>query len=368
MTVKVLDVAPNQSNAVKMVAVVLQVIRAHNFGSFYCVLGTDGRIGCCPNGKTCYGPIGGGNNGGDGCGCGGDGGDNGGNNGDSGGGGGGGGGGGSTSLTSSSATLTSSSRISTSPSTSNPFTANPFTASLTQTTPTPSPGFTNVVIGVNSLQITWTSGWTIQPSTCGGGQKSKITTTIGQSFTFITPQNSGPYLYIDLSVQAASFAVYINGAQANVNLTQLMNNCTYHQLGPIVSTTSTNNVTVYVYGPLMSGRQAGNTGVPWSFGFNSFMYVFLSFVVRACCAQYPCQYRTEVERVCDSVDDESKCRQRSWDRNGYPIFRNSPLIGCHIAVGREGIANWRHCYVVQVSSLWLTLENDSNECMCTLRY
>jgi hypothetical protein len=60
-----------------------------------------------------------------------------------------------------------------------------------QPTPTPEPGFNNVVITQSSTEITWSSGWTVQVSSCNGTEQSRLTTTSNQWFTFISSPDSG---------------------------------------------------------------------------------------------------------------------------------------------------------------------------------
>lgn len=69
-------------------------------------------------------------------------------------------------------------------------TATPTSSSPSLSTPTPDPGYTNIVITQSSVQMTWSSGWDVQISSCDSTQQSKITTTANEWFTLITPSNS----------------------------------------------------------------------------------------------------------------------------------------------------------------------------------
>ncbi|KAF8345460.1 hypothetical protein F5887DRAFT_1158947 [Amanita rubescens] len=128
-------------------------------------------------------------------------------------------------------------------------TETPVSSSPSLSTPTPDPGYTNIVITQSSTQMTWSSGWDVQISSCDSTQQSKTTTKPNEWFTLITPSNSSPYIYIDLAVSNASFTVYINGMQPDAGLGDLSNNCTYHALGPLLTGSFTNNITIYVNGP-----------------------------------------------------------------------------------------------------------------------
>ncbi|KAF8345463.1 hypothetical protein F5887DRAFT_181123 [Amanita rubescens] len=148
----------------------------------------------------------------------------------------------------------------------NTTTTTPTSSSPSLSTPNPDPGYTNIVITQSSTQITWSSGWDVQISSCDSTQQSKITTKPNEWFTLITPSNSSPYVHIDLAVSNASFTVYINGMQPNADLGDLSNNCTYHALGPLLTGSFTNNITIYVNGP-----SSGSSDRNWSFIFNQFM-------------------------------------------------------------------------------------------------
>jgi len=69
-------------------------------------------------------------------------------------------------------------------------TAIPTSSSPSLSTPTPDPGYTNIVITQSSTQMIWSSGWDAQISSCDSTQQSKITTTPNEWFTLITPFNS----------------------------------------------------------------------------------------------------------------------------------------------------------------------------------
>ena len=80
----------------------------------------------------------------------------------------------------------------------------------------------------------------------------------------------GPYVYLDIVAQGALFDIYINGEEQNIK-TSTMLNCSYDQLGPLLTGSFTNNITVYVDGPLNSARDVGSLDADWSFEFNQFM-------------------------------------------------------------------------------------------------
>jgi len=83
----------------------------------------------------------------------------------------------------------------------------------------------------------------------------------------VTPRNSSASVYLYISSDGASFAIYINGAPADI-LIGSVTNCQYHQIGPL-PTGGENNITIVISGPLMSGRQVRSSD--WSFELNSFV-------------------------------------------------------------------------------------------------
>jgi hypothetical protein len=87
----------------------------------------------------------------------------------------------------------------------------------------------------------------------------------------------GPYVYLDIVAQGASFGIYINGEEQNIKTSSMLN-CSYDQLGPLLTGSFTNNITVYVDGPLNSARDVGSSDADWSFEFNQFMYVLFLLV------------------------------------------------------------------------------------------
>ncbi len=184
-------------------------------GSSYCAVAPNGQVGCCPNGQICTSPVGGGGSGGNG--GGGSGGNGGGSGGTGSGSGGNGGGGGAPTTTSHKPTTMSHKPTTTSSptevntptcefvalsgchipadhiGTATPTSSSP--SSSTQPTPTVEPGYSNVVISESSTQITWSSGWTVQVSTCDPTQQSRITVTADEWFTFITSPYSSKRIY-----------------------------------------------------------------------------------------------------------------------------------------------------------------------------
>ena len=44
----------------------------------------------------------------------------------------------------------------------------------------------------------------------------------------------GPYVYLDIVVQEASFSIYINGEEQNIKTSSMLN-CSYDQLGPLLA-------------------------------------------------------------------------------------------------------------------------------------
>ncbi|KAF8697212.1 hypothetical protein AX14_001425 [Amanita brunnescens Koide BX004] len=143
-------------------------------------------------------------------------------------------------------------------------------APSSQPTPSPSPGFSNLAITESSSEITWSSGWSVQVSSCDETDQSKLTSAADQWFTFVTSPNSSPYVYLDMVARRASFSVYINGEEQDINTSSMLN-CSFDQLGPLIAGNYTNNVTIYVHGPLMSSSDVGSSNVNWSFEFNKFI-------------------------------------------------------------------------------------------------
>ena len=69
-------------------------------------------------------------------------------------------------------------------------TGSTFIPSTTQPTLSASCEFSDIGITQGSNEITWSSGWNIQISSCNGVDQSKRTMTVNQCFTFITLPNS----------------------------------------------------------------------------------------------------------------------------------------------------------------------------------
>src|SRR6266576_1009798 len=129
-------------------------------GSWYCAVASNGQVGCCPNGQICTGSVGGGGGGGNG-------------------GGGNGGGGAPTTTPPTPTTTSSSTEVNTSTSefaalsgcyipadrvgTVTPTSTSP---SLSTSTPNADPGYYIVALSESSTEITWSSGWFVQVSTC----------------------------------------------------------------------------------------------------------------------------------------------------------------------------------------------------------
>ncbi|SRR6266550_1122676 len=82
-------------------------------------------------------------------------------------------------------------------------TATPTSSLPSLSTPTPNPGYTNIVITQSSAQMTWSSGWDVEISSCDSTQQSKITTMPNQWFMLITPPNSSKKLTLRLGISAS---------------------------------------------------------------------------------------------------------------------------------------------------------------------
>jgi hypothetical protein len=53
----------------------------------------------------------------------------------------------------------------------------------------------------------------------------------------------GPYVYLDIVAQGASFGIYINGEEQNIKTSSMLN-CSYDQSGTLLTRSLTNNITV----------------------------------------------------------------------------------------------------------------------------
>ncbi|KAK7457835.1 hypothetical protein VKT23_010179 [Stygiomarasmius scandens] len=231
---------------------------------WYCVVASNGRIGCCLDGEICSGPAPDpittfGNGGGDS---------------------------GATRTTADEDTFTTTStRTRTSLFTSTPSTSLPFntfgnttiptrttssSAFVPQATPSPDPGFTNIFVPPTDAQINWSGGgWSDTSSSCGTSQCRK-TTIEGQWFTFIAPLNaSGASLYIDVTWEITWFDIFINGQLSDITPSDI-DTCSWKQIGPL-PTGGQANITIVVVGPLRSGRRQTGSIDDWTFEFNGFL-------------------------------------------------------------------------------------------------
>ncbi|THU79373.1 hypothetical protein K435DRAFT_796922 [Dendrothele bispora CBS 962.96] len=144
-----------------------------------------------------------------------------------------------------------------------------------QSTPSADSGYTNVFVPANHPQITWsTNEWDDVDSACDHSKQGRRTTTAFASFTYITSSNSsGASAYIDISYEITNFNIYINGEKSDI-LSFDVQTCTFYQIGRLPTGSGT-NITIQVTGPLMSGRRRrqadSNPFDDWSFEFNGFM-------------------------------------------------------------------------------------------------
>ncbi|KAF5393467.1 hypothetical protein D9757_000471 [Collybiopsis confluens] len=246
-------VVPSVVNAAVTVIVVIQ----------YCVLGTNGIVGCCPTGELCSGPAPPST--------------------DS-----------DTSIFQSTSTsrttfittptltptptissfshVTSSSLGLSSRTTSSSISA--FTGSPTfytpRSTPTADAGFTNVFVAGDDTDITWsTNDWTTSGSSCDVSKQCRKTTGVS-TFTYMASSgSSGSSLYLDISYQNTNFEIFLDGQQSDVVGIEV-DTCSFYTIGRLPSSKNDINVTIVVTGPLRNGRrQLGSDN--FSFEFNGFM-------------------------------------------------------------------------------------------------
>ncbi|KIK67564.1 hypothetical protein GYMLUDRAFT_37719 [Collybiopsis luxurians FD-317 M1] len=232
---------------------------------FYCAIGSNGIIGCCPNGELCSGPAPGSND--------------------------------ETTFQQSTSTRTttlpvttfSTSTFSTAVTTrstvsslslpsfgtsSSKSSGSSFnTASPTffapQATPTADSGYTNVFVAGNDPQITWSANsWSDSTSSCDSTKQSRKTTTVS-SFTYLaSSSSSGASLWLDVTYDLADFDIYVNGQKSNI-VSVDVKTCAFYSVGRLPTTQNDINITIAVTEPLRSGRrQADNF---WSFEFNGLL-------------------------------------------------------------------------------------------------
>ncbi|PFH47942.1 hypothetical protein AMATHDRAFT_66531 [Amanita thiersii Skay4041] len=217
----------------------------------YCVKDSSGNVGCCPNGQTCYGPIGGG---------------------------------GPPPPTTTPRTTTRPPTTSPRPppTTTPPTTTRPSPISSSSSSrptaspsggagviPVPEPGSENEIITANDVSINFNGGeWNVGLSFCNTTQQSKKTSAGQHSITWSSTSDTNRLVFLDISANGARFDILINNEKqdlSNVNIA----NCTYIQLG-MAPAGVTLTVTILIIGPVpLESRQVG--GSDWSFEFNSFL-------------------------------------------------------------------------------------------------
>ncbi|KAF8806369.1 hypothetical protein BYT27DRAFT_7190922 [Phlegmacium glaucopus] len=212
----------------------------------YCVLASNGIIGCCPDGEVCSGPAGDPNT-----------------------------------IYPDPGTLTTTNFFTSTSSIANPFTTPLTTSTATRTFttlvggPTQTVGEQIVEVSVLDVNITWSQTWAQKTSSCGASITSKTTSTQGSSFTYLFQYSSGHlfgfYYYFNVVNYNTMWEVFINGESQRTFYSYTTDNCTYFEsYFPSSSAflSPNQNLTVVVHGsdsvdPTASG--------PWSLEVNKFL-------------------------------------------------------------------------------------------------